>query len=109
MPLVATQSGLAALREHCPDLTVRPANSIDSRYSLLSADSVLWPDDLRHDAIDVIYNASRRAGIVDNYTYGWKGFHDLALAIAFEHSIPDATLPLIYWEQDGWNPLRRKT
>lgn len=109
VPLVATQSGLAALNEHCPHLTVRPAHTIDSHYSLLSAHSVLWPDELRHDAADVIYNASIRAGIVENYTYGWKGFHDLALAIAFEHSIPDATLPIIFWEGNGWYPLRRKT
>ncbi len=109
VPLVATRIGLAALNTECPQLTTRPAYSLDNRYSLLSDDSVLWPANLRENAADVLYDVSLRAGIVDNIDYGWKGFHDLALAIAFEHSVPDATLPLIYWEKNGWRPLIRRT
>ncbi len=109
VPLVATRTGLAALNTSCPQLMTRPAYSLDSRYSLLSDDSVLWPTNLRENAADVLYHVSRRAGIVDSLDYSWRGFHDLALALAFEHSVPDATLPLIYWEKNGWKPLIRKT
>ena len=109
VPLVATQVGIEALSRECPNLRVCPAHSIDGHYSLVSPDSVLWPDQLRKLAPEVLYNASRRAGIVDGCEFGWKGFHDLALAIAFEHSVPDATLPLIFWDRSGWRPLIRRT
>ena len=101
VPLVATRNGIRTLDKRCPRLTTLPVYAIDGRYSLLSTDSVLWPDSLRDNAFDVLYTASRRAGIVDNYELGWKGFRDFALAIAFEHSVPDATLPLVFWDQGG--------
>jgi hypothetical protein len=39
----------------------------------------------------------------------WQGFHKLGLALAFQHCVPDATLPLFYWEHNEWHPLIRRT
>jgi hypothetical protein len=108
-PLVATGSGLDILKGSCPGLEIRPAHEIDSHYSLTHADSILWPDELKPLANDFIYNASLRAGIVDDAPHGWQGFHDLALGLAFWHSVPDATLPLFHWSERGWAPLMRRT
>lgn len=107
-PLLATTHGLEILAQKCSGLRVCPAHSIDTRYSLTAPDSILWPDSLRSSAVDVLFEASKRAGIVDEYEHGWQGFRDLALAVAFWHSVPDATLPLFFWDRNGWAPLIRR-
>ena len=108
VPLIATESGITALTTQCPGLRVCPAHVVDDQYSLTSPSSIFWPDALKPDARSFLLDASRRAGIVDSYKYGWQGFHDLALPLAFYHSVPDATLPLFFWDQHGWQPLIRR-
>ena len=107
-PLVATEYGLKALARGCRLLRVHPAHRLDARYSLISEDSILWPDCQRNEAATVLRAASERAGIVANCEFGWKGICGLGLAIAFEGSVPDATIPLVYWDQGGWRPLLRR-
>ena len=110
VPIVATRSGLTAIENECIGLKVRPAHVLDERYSLTSPNSVLWPDALKSDAASFLFDASCRAGIVDECEHGWKGFHDLALALAFHHSVPDATLPLFFWKKKNqWVPLISRT
>ena len=108
VPLIATKTGINALTTQCPGLRVCPAHVLDDRYSLTSTRSIFWPDALKPDARSFLLEASRRAGIVDSYKYGWQGFHDLALPLAFYHCVPDATLPLFFWDQHGWQPLIRR-
>lgn len=108
VPIIATKSGLATITTHCPGLKIFPAHVLDERYSLTSSSSIFWPDTLRPDALSFLFEASQRAGIVDGYQYGWRGFHDLALPLAFYHCVPDATLPLFFWDQRGWMPLIRR-
>jgi hypothetical protein len=108
-PLVCTTYGASRIRSLCTGLHLHPAHELDEKDSLTHSDSTLWPDNLKATSQDFLYRASERAGIVASYSYGWKGFHDLGLAIAFKHSVPDATLPLYFWEQNGWHPLVRRT
>ena len=108
-PLVTTAYGLSELKRLCPGLEVRAAHELDSRYSLTHDDSILWPTTLKAQGRDFLFSASQRAGIVGNFKYGWEGFHHLALALAFWHSVPDATLPLFYWDRNNWTPLIRRT
>jgi hypothetical protein len=108
-PLVATEYGLENLQTSCSGLTVQPGYALSARYSLVDASSMYWPEHLKTSATDWLYETSRRAGIVDGYTHGWKGFHDLGLALAFDGSVPDATLPLFHWEEGSWTPLVRRT
>ena len=109
IPLVATRFGLNAVAATCSDLRTEPVHTLGEEYSLANADSVLWPEPLRASAQDFLYSASERAGIVGDCEFGWKGFSDLALALAFSHTVPDATLPLYFWEGPGWSPLVRRT
>ena len=81
VPIIATKYGLGRIRDECPGLDVRPAHVLDEQYSLTAANSILWPDLLKPDAPSFLLGASRRAGIIDEYEYGWKGFHDLALGL----------------------------
>ena len=104
-PIVATTYGLEEVAKRCSGLSTFPAHILDEGYSLTSESSILWPDTLKPHASQFLFNASKRAGIVDRHPTEWKGFHNLALPLAFFHSVPDATLPLYWWNEDGWRPL----
>ncbi len=110
-PLLCTQHGYSEIRTRCPVVVLQPAHLIDERYSALSPDSVIWPPNLRPTAVDFLRTASSRAGIPDNggQVNDWRGFHMLGLAMAIGDSVPDATLPIFYWETMGWKPLIRRT
>ena len=109
LPIIATEYGLARVQERCIGLTVRPAHILDARYSLTAPNCILWPAALRPHSQSFLFRVSRRAGIVDECDHGWQGFHNLGLALAFSHSVPDATLPLFFWNRNGWVPLIART
>ena len=108
-PIVATEYGMRAIHRHCAGLTVRPGHVLNEEYSLVSNASVLWPPALRGDAPSFLFEASQRAGIVEELGSGWTGFHGLALPLGFSHGVPDATLPLYFWCGGSWRPLIRRT
>ncbi len=99
-PLVCTAYGKNRISRDCPVVGLHPAHLLPEEYSAFSSSSIIWPAELRGSASNFIQETSKRAGI-DN----WKGFHNLGLAIAFEHSVPDACLPMLYWNANGWKPL----
>lgn len=101
-PLVCTDLGRQEISRQCPGVRLKPVHFLSRKYSALAPDSFIWPDNLRDSAVAFLGAASKRAGIPD---YEWKGFNELGLAIAFENSVPDATLPLFYWNENGWKPL----
>lgn len=103
-PLVCTTYGKNRIANDCSAVSLHPSHLLSEDYCAFSPDSVIWPAELRSSASDFIQAASSRAGIVN-----WKGFHALGLAMAFEHSVPDACLPLLYWNENGWKPLIERT
>jgi len=108
-PLVCTEYGAQRIRTTCPEVVLVPAHLISARDGALHAESRLWPQDLLSKARPFIQQVSQRAGIPQGGSPGWEGFHGLGLALGFAHSVPDATLPLFYWEAQGWRPLIRRT
>ena len=109
VPLIATTLGVDALARRCNGLRVVPAHILDGRYSLVATDSILWPDELKSTSKEFLYSASERAGILAESGVQWEGFHGLGLGLAFSDSVPDATIPLYYWERPGWNALIRRS
>ena len=105
-PLVCTEYGMGEIRASCRGVEIAPVHVLPSRYSALASDSIFWPPELANKGPDFVRDASNRAGIPDT---DWRGFHQLGLALAFEHGIPDATLPLFYWQENGWRPLLERT
>ena len=101
-PLVAASKGVTRIRDKCSGVQVLPVHTLTDRDSALSPDSYVWPTHLQASALDFLQSASERAGIPN-----WKGYNDLGLTIAFAHAIPDATLPLFGWDENGWTPLAR--
>jgi len=105
-PVVCADLGRRVIRDRCPGLQLWPAHFLSDRYSATSSDSLIWPERLRPTALEFLRSASKRAGIPEDQ---WAGFKDLGLALAFEHCVPDATLPIFYCEHNGWHPLVRRT
>jgi hypothetical protein len=103
-PLICTEKGRRAIVHNCPTVTLNPAHLLTDNYSATATNSIIWPRHLRGGARAFIQQASARAGVLE-----WEGFHGLALALAFEHSVPDATLPIFYWKENGWKPLIERT
>ena len=111
-PAFCTEFGLKQIKSECPEVTVSPGILIPDNYGALAPDSIVWPSRLKSSAEEFIRSASERAGIPDTggaTADDWRGFASLGLTIAFEDSVPDATLPIIHWEQNGWRPLMRRT
>ena len=104
-PIFCTWKGRAKIRRFAPSVQLVPAHELDESYSALSPRSRFWTSDLIQSAPKFLENVSKRAGLDE----GWRGFHDLAIGIAFEHGIPDATLPIYYHESSSWQPLMRRT
>jgi hypothetical protein len=109
-PVVATNLGIQTIATHAPQLVVNTGHVLSERSSALAPNSLIWPPDLADTAEDFLRVSSERAKISTNSssTTYWKGFRGLGLTIAFEHGTPDATLPLLYWNQNGWKPLWRR-
>jgi hypothetical protein len=111
-PLIAAADGVRAIARKAPTVRLAPAHVLPDFYSALHPDSIVWPETLHADAFSVLQEVSRRAGIPDSggmATDDWQGFRRLGLCLAFEHGVPDATLPLFYWEENDWHPLIRRT
>ena len=96
-PAFCTQYGLNKIKSACAGVSVNPGVLIPDNYGVLHPDSIVWPSHLRSTAADFLYSASMRAGIPKEK---WRGFASLGLTIAFEDSVPDATLPMMYWENN---------
>lgn len=110
-PLICTERGRKFIADNCPWVKVVPAHVLPETYSALSADSVIWRDDMREDGPLFVKRASERAGIP--YRVGeegcWTGYRGLGLALAFKHGWPDAVLPIFTHQRNGWKPLLKKS
>lgn len=105
IPLIATQAGIKRVRDIAPQVCVCAAHVLDDRDSALTRESQVWPEALREQGIEMVRSASLRAGIPEET---WRGFDELGLCLSFEHSTPDATLPIFYHEEN-WRPLIKRS
>lgn len=106
IPAVATEYAVRRIEGGAPDVNLRTAHMLTAHYSAVDPDSAVFPDALRLGARAFVARASAQAGIPPGRELGW---HDLALAIAFEHSVPDATLPILWADTPTWNSLLRRS
>lgn len=107
---MTTEYGLKRISRHVPKIRISAGNVIPERYSLADPDSLLWPKSIRKEGIALVEAVGRRLGYDanDGGEGDWRGFHKLGLALAFQHSVPDANLPLFFTEKNGWKPLVRR-
>jgi len=102
-----TESGKNRIAEEFPSVILSSGNILGEEYSWVSDQGEMWPDALRSDGIAMIEKYSKNLGYTDDNgsESDWRGFHCLGLGFAFEHSTPDATLPIFFTEKHGWKPL----
>jgi hypothetical protein len=106
---IMTERGYKRLGSDCSAVMLSAGNIIPGNFSLVAADSVLWPDSFRQDGINFIQTVSQRIGLPsDGSEDDWRGFDKLGLGLAFEDSTPDATIPLFHWSKQ-WTPLVRRS
>jgi hypothetical protein len=105
IPLIMTADSRERISLDAPAVKLRPGHVLPQSYGIGDPGTILMPDDLRPSALSVVRQASKRAGICAGDELG---FWDLGLAIAFEDSIPDATLPIFYHESSSWTPLLKR-
>lgn len=110
-PAVATHFGINHIKRICPGVVIAPGNDVADEYNALHPDSNVWPEALKESGPQFIRTVSQRIGLpdLDGDVGDWRGFNKLGLCLAFEHSTPDATLPIFYTEENGWHPLVRRT
>src|SRR5262249_49893615 len=78
---------------------VRPTRLLPSESSANHPASLLRPDGLRAKSARFVEESSDRARIPAGKRWGYA---NLGLALAFQHGVPDATLPILWWEDNGW-------
>lgn len=102
-----TQKGRDRIAKEFPNVALSSGNVLGPEYSWVSDQSKMWPIDRRDDSIGIIEKYSREIGYIDDAgsESDWRGFHCLGLGLAFEHSTPDATLPIFFSDNNGWKPL----
>lgn len=101
----ANLQGLMNAQRALPYLSFSYGAALDERYSWntdwLAGDDPILANDVR----SIIQSYASRYGHASNAL----GYEQQALAIAFSHGIPDATLPLFTAESDDWRPLLRRS
>jgi len=97
---ISSEKGAQLLERECPSLELVSQHRINDRYNARSPD--FFVSHGLHDFAQKIEDISVRAGIAREATWGYG---DLGLTIAFDHGIPDSTIPLLSHQTDGWIPL----
>jgi len=114
--LIATQDGIDRLRSDIDGLAVTTAHVVDESLSVKALPwNPLLPDgfDPRIEIPAFLEKYSRELQLdhyLDNAECRKYGYNSSGLLLAFEHSTPDATIPLL-WAQGSpnWTPLIRRT
>lgn len=114
--LVATQDGIDRLRGDAPTLPVCAAHSIgdaDTIFHLPRSSLLPEIEDIPGAILALLAKYASRLQVPPYMsTEGCRKFGqgELGLLLAFEHSVPDVTLP-IFWAEGGprWTPLLRRT
>ena len=103
---IVTWAANQRLTEDYPYFGIGKAHILGPEYSAKNSRTVLVPEELRTDLTRVITKYSPKCGFSGKDAFG---HNELALNIAFEHSFPDLSLPLLWSESSDWKPLRKRS
>jgi hypothetical protein len=115
LALVGTESGCRRLKDDFPELRLLVAHTLDNSNSVFGIPSnPLNPDldDMQNRVRQLIQKYHSKLQLppylstANERMYGYSG---LGLLLAFEHSVPDASIPLIWASgSNDWTPLARR-
>ena len=104
----ATTQGITHLQDEGITVDVQPAHQLNQKDGVLSSNTRLLDPSQREQIQEMIKRVSIKAGFMDTggkNVSDWSGFAGLGLALSFDHGTPDASLPILYKEFNGWKPL----
>lgn len=111
--LVSTSFGLCQIQKRAPAVSVSVTHVLEKRSTL---DGIRESNPTLGQALEELLAKysdrlrPREKYIADNANYLKYGYKERKLMMAFDHSVPDATLP-IFWSpgQPNWEPLIERT
>ena len=105
--LAGHETGINSLRSLFPSLHVATVERLDDSHALFHADGGSFPDEVnsaecaRDFYYDLIHDRGFNLAGPDR-----RGFGHLEIVYAFEHSVPDNSLPILWWHQSSqWHYL----
>lgn len=106
-PVVAHQQGIDHLASQLPALRVVPAETLGESHAFFS--NGVWErlgqgSVSAEDAKAWYMNFACQKSL-DPEAVGSLGYGDLALTFGFSHSTPNNSLPILWYETAGWQPL----
>ena len=107
IPLVCTTTAKITIQNDLKLVKLRPAHILPPSYQIRPkwGETSLVPPNMVGEIDDFLARYAAHAGYPVEQRFG---YNDLGLALAFEHSIPDNTLPIFWSENENWKPLRRR-
>ena len=108
---ISTWKARHKIGQVAPAVTLSPAHQLLDHNSAVHLNSTIWQDNDPKLARRIIKEASFRAGYTaeDGGENDWRGFDALGLTLAFNHGIPDASLPIFFSSRGNWKPLISRT
>lgn len=105
--VVCTKGGLEHIQKCCSSVNISSAHILGEEYSALTGSSIIWEQGYHQAGVEFIKKYRNLYGYTqeDGSEEDWRGFHKLGLSIAFEHSIPDSTMPIYRSTRNNWKPL----
>ena len=105
--LAGHEQGIGVLQTAFPGLNVAMVECLDDSHAMFHADAGSFPDEVNsiESARNFYYDLLDYHGISISGP-DRRGFGHLELVYAFEHAVPDNSLPILWWdESDQWRPL----
>jgi hypothetical protein len=106
-PLAGHTDGITYLRSQFPGLYVDAVELLDNTHAFFHEESGNFPDDVNSaDAARAFYYDLLDSHQIDIDGSDRRGFGHFELTYAFEHAVPDNSLPILWWHHsDAWSPL----
>ncbi len=105
--LAAHRHGIDSLQKMFPKLHIAAVERLGSSHALFHSDSGTFPDgeNSAEDAKSFYYSLLSDRGI-NIIGPDRRGYGHFEIAYAFEHSVPDNSLPILWWDGgESWRPL----
>lgn len=105
-PIAAHTRGIQELKRRWPSLHVITCDILDNGHGIFNKES--WRVDQHGNTAEEAANYYQ--GVIKERSLKISpalrfGYGKLGLAYAFSHSTPNNSIPLLWWEHQGWSPL----
>ena len=104
LTLVAMKIGISRIEKHTDFKMISPV-VLNENYRVFSSSSIVFPDRKRREiAKEICRSYGERLEGKDCAC----GFGNSQVLVGFHHNIPDNTLPVLWSDTNGWEPLFRR-